>query len=111
MYLSSEIAGLGPFELLSDGRDIPVFAFRLKRSRGWTVYDLSDKLRERGWLVPAYTMPPDVEDISVLRIVCREGLSRDLAANLLDDVERSMKALGRRTSAARKKKKGSALKC
>lgn len=111
-YLSGEIAKMGPFELLSDGRDIPVFAFRMKKARGWTVYDLSDKLREKGWLVPAYTMPPDVEDISVLRVVCREGLSRDLASNLLDDMERSIKVLGRRSSAARKKKKkGSALKC
>lgn len=111
-YLSSEIAKFGPFELLSDGSDIPVFAFRLKRARGWTVYDLSDKLREKGWLVPAYTMPPDVEDISVLRVVCREGFSRDLAANLLDDIERSMKSLGSRRSAAPKgRKKKSALKC
>lgn len=110
-YLSSEIAKMGPFELLSDGSEIPVFAFRLKRPRGWTVYDLSDKLREKGWLVPAYTMPPDVEDISVLRVVCREGLSHDLASNLLDDMDRSMKALGRRRPATPKKKKGSALKC
>ena len=111
-YLSSEIAKMGPFELLSDGRDIPVFAFRMKKARSWTVYDLSDKLRESGWLVPAYTMPPDVDDISVLRIVCREGFSRDLASNLLDDIERSMKTLGRKRPPARKKKtKKSALKC
>jgi len=110
-YLSSEIAKLGPFELLSDGSDIPVFAFRMKKARSWTVYDLSDKLREKGWLVPAYTMPPDVEDISVLRVVCREGFSRDLASNLLEDIERSMKALGSRRPTKRRRKKKSALKC
>ncbi|MDG2307470.1 MAG: glutamate decarboxylase [Candidatus Binatia bacterium] len=117
-YLSSEIAKMGPFDLLSDGTDIPVFAFRMKKARGWTVYDLSDKLRQSGWLVPAYTMPPDVEDISVLRIVCREGLSQDLASNLLDDIERSVKDLSGRQSAPEAKtkkkatkKKKSALKC
>ena len=113
-YLSSSIAEMGPFELLSDGRDIPVFAFRLKRPRSWTVYDLSDHLRQSGWLVPAYTMPPDVEDVSVLRVVCREGFSRDLASNLLDDIERSVKRLGRRASPSRPKKgkaKKPALKC
>lgn len=123
-FLSSQIAQMGPFELLSDGRDIPVFAFGLKRPRSWTVYDLSDKLREGGWLVPAYTMPPDVEDVSVLRVVCREGFSRDLAGTLLDDIDRAIKKLGgrasRKTAPAKKKvrakktrgkKKSSALKC
>jgi len=81
--LSGEIAGMGPFELLSDGSAIPVFAFRMKQGVPYSVFDLSAKLRERGWQVPAYTMPANVEDMAVLRVVVREGFSRDLADELL----------------------------
>lgn len=89
-FLSSRIAAMGPFELLSDGTAIPVFAFRVKPRTRFSVFDLSDKLRERGWQVPAYTMPADVEDTAVLRIVVREGFSRDLAGMLLDDLARAV---------------------
>ncbi len=78
-----------PFELLSDGSDIPVFAWKLKEgyTSNWTLYDLSDRLRMRGWLVPAYPMPDDLSAVTVQRIVVRNGLSRDLASSLLDDIE------------------------
>jgi glutamate decarboxylase len=83
--LAANIAGLGPFELLSDGSAIPVFAFKLKDTvRNYSVFDLSDKLREFGWQVPAYTMPAHAEDVAVLRIVLREGFSQDMARMLLD---------------------------
>jgi len=73
-WLSSEIGNMGPFELVSDGSTIPVFAFRLKDDiKGYSAFDLSDKLREFGWQVPAYTMPEHAEKVAVLRIVIREG--------------------------------------
>jgi glutamate decarboxylase len=87
MYLSAAIEKTGRFDLLSRGDTIPVFAFALKDSSHYTVYDLSDKLREHGWQVPAYTMPPKVDDLAVLRIVVREGVSRDLAEILLKDLK------------------------
>jgi glutamate decarboxylase len=77
---------MGPFALISRGDTIPVFAFALKDSSRYSVFDLSDKLRENGWQVPAYTMPPKVEDLAVLRIVVREGFSRDLAEMFLADL-------------------------
>jgi glutamate decarboxylase len=83
MYLSAAIEKTGRFDLLSRGDTIPVFAFALKDSSHYTVFDLSDKLREHGWQVPAYTMPPKVDDLAVLRIVVREGVSRDLAEILM----------------------------
>lgn len=84
--LSQRIAQLGPFALLSDGSDIPVFAFRLKDSSRYSVYDVSDRLRIYGWQVPAYAMPANAEDIHALRIVVREGFSRDMADMLLQDL-------------------------
>lgn len=88
-FLARHIAGMGPFELWNDGSDIPVFAWRLKNGHtcNWTLYDLSDRLRARGWLVPAYPMPDDdLSDVVVQRIVVRNGLSHDLAVALLKDL-------------------------
>jgi glutamate decarboxylase len=90
LYLSSQIAQLGPYELLSDGSELPVFFFRLKADRAnYTVFDVSAKLRERGWQVPAYTLPDDLTDVAGLRIVVRNGFGRDFADLLLDDLRKA----------------------
>jgi glutamate decarboxylase len=94
MHLSSSIAALGPFELLTDGSDLPVFAFRLKPEvTGYSVFDVSERLRVRGWQVPAYTFPADLQDMAVMRIVVRNGFSMDLANLLLDDLRLHLKVL------------------
>ena len=80
-----------------------VFAFALKDNSPYTVFDLSDKLRERGWQVPAYTMPPDADDISVLRVVVREGFSRDLADMFVEDLQRAVDHVGGRQGTAKKR--------
>jgi glutamate decarboxylase len=87
-WLSGEIAQLGSYELLSDGGELPVFAFRLSGDRPYSVYDVSELLRTRGWIVPAYRMPPAIEDMAVLRVCVRNGFSRDLAHIFLDDLRR-----------------------
>ncbi|MDX6668380.1 MAG: glutamate decarboxylase [Solirubrobacteraceae bacterium] len=93
-WLASEIAYLGPFELISDGSGIPAFAFRLREDIDrYSVYDISDAIRSRGWLVPAYTFPPDLEDLAVLRIVVRNGFSRDMAHMLLEHLIGAVKHL------------------
>jgi glutamate decarboxylase len=94
-HLSGEIAAMGPFELISDGSELPVFAFRLRdpEAAGYTVFDLSERLRQRGWLVPAYTFPADLQDTAVLRIVIRNGFSPDLAGCLLDDLRVQVQVL------------------
>jgi glutamate decarboxylase len=90
VYLSGEIAKLGPFELLTEGRDIPVFAFKLKGPTNFTVFDLSERLRDRGWILPAYTFPENLEDLAVLRVVVRDGFSHDMANMLLNDLRRHL---------------------
>jgi glutamate decarboxylase len=63
---------------------LPVFAFALHPEiENYTVFDASDRLRERGWLVPAYTFPENRQDLSVLRIVVRSGMHIELADKLL----------------------------
>lgn len=87
MYLAREIAALAPFTLWNDGSDIPVFAWSMRRgySENWNLYHLSDRLRMHGWQVPAYPMPRDLQDVTVQRIVVRNGLSHDLAEGFLAD--------------------------
>ncbi|WP_394325239.1 glutamate decarboxylase [Leucobacter musarum] len=95
-YLSSEIAQMAPFELVSRGDTIPVFAWKLvPGERNWNLYDLADRLRMRGWLVPAYPMPDDLSDLVVQRIVVRLGLSRDLAELLLSAIHEEVDFLER----------------
>jgi glutamate decarboxylase len=94
LYLSGQIARLGPFELLSDGSELPVFAFRLRDDvTKYSVFDLSERLRMRGWQVPAYTFPENLTDMAVMRIVVRNGFSMDLASLLLDDLRLHLRVL------------------
>ncbi len=90
VHLASAIAGMGVFEVISDGTAIPVVAFRMVDPSRYTVFHVSDQLRTNGWQVPAYTMPADATDVAVLRIVVREGLSMDLADLLLADLQKSV---------------------
>jgi glutamate decarboxylase len=93
-FLSDELSAMGQFRLLSRGDELPVFAFTTaEQVSAWDVFALSRALRERGWQVPAYTFPADREDLSVLRIVCRNGFSLDLAENLLKDVRAAVAQL------------------
>ena len=94
LYLSGEIAKIGPFELITDGSELPVFAVRLREDvHGYSVFDLSERLRGRGWLVPAYTFPANLTDVAVLRFVIRNGFSQDLASLLVNDIRTHVKAL------------------
>jgi glutamate decarboxylase len=103
MWLAQAIEELGPFTLVSRGADIPAVAFRLTEpgaKNGPTVYDLSDELRTRGWIVPAYAMPPAIDDVAVLRVVVRNGFSQDLAVMLLADLKAGIDRLTHRGAAA-----------
>jgi len=85
---------LGPFTLLTRGDELPVFAFRLKdKVENYTVFDVSNALRERGWQVPAYTFPENRTDLAALRVVVRRGFTHDLADMLVADIERQLPRL------------------
>ncbi len=88
-HIAAGIADIGPYELITDGSELPVFAFTLKAEvKNYSVFDVSDRLREHGWLVPAYTFPENRQDLSVLRVVVRAGMSADMADLFLDDVRK-----------------------
>lgn len=95
-YLADEIAAIGPFEILYGGDSeagIPGLCWKIKDgfdTRGYTLYDLADRLRSRGWQVPAYSMPADRQDLVIQRILVRHGVSYDLATLLIDDLKRAV---------------------
>jgi glutamate decarboxylase len=86
VHISSALGRMDAFEVISDGTAIPVVSFTLHDDSPFTVFHLSDRLRMKGWQVPAYTMPDDATDVAVLRIVVREGFGLDLADSLIADI-------------------------
>jgi glutamate decarboxylase len=94
MGLSTQIAGLGPFRLLTTGDQLPVFAFTLNDDvTNFTVFDVSNAMRERGWQIPAYTFPKNREDLAALRVVVRQGFSHDLGDLMIADLKRQLPKL------------------
>ena len=99
-FLADEIVKLGPFELLSDGNPqtgIPSVAWRIREGvdPGYTLYDIADRLRVQGWQVPAYPLTGSVSDVSVQRILVRQGGSRDLSFLLLADIKKAIEHFGK----------------
>jgi glutamate decarboxylase len=93
-YLAREIGQLEEFRLISRGEELPVFAFTTSdQVAAWDVFAVSRRLRERGWQIPAYTFPPNREDLAVLRIVCRNAFTLDLADLLLTDLRAAVGVL------------------
>ena len=93
VYLAREIARLGPFKIIYGGTGgLPAVCWTLKdgKNSGFTLYDFADRLRSRGWQVPAYSMPPNRHDLVVQRILVRHGFSRDLAGLLIEDFRRTL---------------------
>jgi glutamate decarboxylase len=94
--LAGRIEALGDFRLLTRGDELPVFALTTADDvTAYDVFDISRQLRGSGWLVPAYTFPANREDLSVLRVVCRNGFSHDLADLFVDDLTRLLPELRR----------------
>jgi glutamate decarboxylase len=95
-HIAAAVARIGPFRLLTDGSELPVFAFELRPEvERYSVYDVSDGLRKHGWQVPAYSFPANLEDTNVLRVVVRNGMSRDLADLLIADLRREVAQLAK----------------
>jgi len=89
VYLGSQIDKLGPFEVVYNGKSgIPALIWRLKAGEeyGFSLFDLSDRLMMKGWQVPAYSLPPNREEVVVMRILVRHGFSRDLGNLFMEDL-------------------------
>ncbi|MFJ7263454.1 glutamate decarboxylase [Streptomyces globosus] len=92
-HLAGEIAAMGPFTLLYDGQGaLPAVSYRLTdpADAGFTLYDLSDRLRMRGWQVPAYPLPARRDDTVIQRVLIRHGVTLDQVALLAEDMRRAL---------------------
>jgi glutamate decarboxylase len=85
-HIAEKLTNAGKFHILSKIGHLPVVTFALNSDKGPTVFDVSQRLRQRGWIVPAYTLPPDAQEIAALRVVVRENLSRDMADMFIQDL-------------------------
>lgn len=74
------------FTRVSTSNALPLVSMRLKDESRFNAHDIAGQLRQHGWIVPAYTLPPNSDDITVLRVVVREGFNEDLREALLSSV-------------------------
>jgi glutamate decarboxylase len=93
--LAGQIADMGPFTLLYNGEGaLPAVSYSLTDpAAGFSLYDLSDQLRRRGWQVPAYPLPPKRDDTVIQRVLIRHGISHDKIALLARDIRASVERL------------------
>ena len=93
-YLSERLQKSGRFVLLNTTQALPIVGVCLRDDiKNYSVFDISNKVRERGWVVSAYTLPPDADEIAMLRVVVREHFSRDMADILTNDIDAACKYL------------------
>jgi len=94
-YLEDRLLETGAFELLNESKYLPTVTVRMKdRSLPSRVpYMISDLLRQYGWIVPAYVLPADADDVHVLRMVVKENFSRDMAEKFAEDMKLCLQKL------------------
>ena len=93
--LAKEIAGLGDFSLIGEGEEqLPLVAFQLTEGHNYDEFDIASQLAaERGWMVPAYTLPPNADHVKIMRVLVKETLGRALANTLAGDIAEACKTL------------------
>ncbi len=95
LYISKSLDEMGEFEIINDGDNLPIVCYTLieRVDRGWSLYDLSDRLLMRGWQVPSYPLPANLDEVIIQRIVCRADLGMDMAEQLIADIKEAIEAL------------------
>ena len=95
MYISKELEKTGLFEIYNDGSNLPIVCWKMKKdaNKEWNLYDLADRIRMKGWQVPAYPLPENLQDDIIQRVVVRADLSEQLGVLLMEDMNRAIKEL------------------
>ncbi|MGM0218990.1 glutamate decarboxylase [Enterococcus sp. AZ126] len=99
MYLAKSVEETGLFEIYNDGSNIPIVCYTLKEDAQvkWTLYDLADRLLMKGWQVPAYPLPKDMDNVIIQRFVCRADLTMPMAEEMVEDFKEAIKELATAT--------------
>ncbi len=96
--LATKLQDVDGLELINDGSIFPIVVLRASEPQATDLTTLSHLLRERGWIVPAYTLPANAENVSVLRMVVKENFSRDMVDMLYDDLRGALQVLRKQTT-------------
>ncbi|ASP34990.1 glutamate decarboxylase [Labrenzia sp. VG12] len=97
-YLADELEKTGHFDILYNGDGgLPAACYSLKDSanKAYTLYDISERMRMRGWQIASYPLPHNRRDLVVQRVLVRHGMGKDLMALLVDDMKRTIEFLDR----------------
>jgi glutamate decarboxylase len=99
--LADKLEAMGRFELIGrDQEQLPLVAFRLAGEERYNEFDIAWQLSaERGWMVPAYTLPPDAQDVTIMRALVKETMSREHVDTLARDIEEACTTLARKGGA------------
>ncbi|BCZ19893.1 glutamate decarboxylase [Helicobacter sp. NHP19-012] len=97
LFLAKGIKSLGLFDMINEGQNIPIICWAMsakaKEEKQWDLYDLADHLRFNGWQVPAYTLPANLQEVSVMRIVVRADQSMEQMSLFLKDIKQAIREL------------------
>ena len=99
MYLAKSVEETGLFKIYNDGSNIPIVCYTLKNDAQvkWSLYDLADRLLMKGWQVPAYPLPKNMDNIIIQRFVCRADLTMPMAEEMVEDFKEAIKELATAT--------------
>ena len=103
-YLMKKLINSKKFEVVSAHHCLPVLAVKLKGKPNYNVFQLAAKLREKGWITPAYTLPPNAQKVEVFRIVARENFSREMADAVFNDIIEACDFLSKKEKKPKPKK-------
>jgi glutamate decarboxylase len=94
--LAERIASIGEFRLIGDpgAEQLPLVAFQLDGDHNYDEFDVASQLAaERGWMVPAYTLPPNAQHVTIMRALVKLTLGHTLASTLADDIAEACETL------------------
>ena len=96
--LADKLRDMGRFELIGEDKEqLPLVAWRLKDSSEYDEFDIAWQLSaERGWMVPAYTLPPNAQDVTIMRALVKETMSREHVDTLARDIATACETLARK---------------
>jgi glutamate decarboxylase len=96
--LAKRIGELGKFNLIGQGEEtLPLVAFNLAEQQPYNEFDIAFQLSaERGWMVPAYAMPPNAQDVTMMRALVKQTLGRSLVDTLGDDIAEAVETLDKK---------------
>ncbi len=99
--LAEKLRQLGIFELIGDGEEqLPLVAFRLAEPQEYDEFDIAWQLSaERGWMVPAYTLPPDAQGVTIMRALVKQTMSREHVDTLARDIAEACETLAKKGGA------------